>query len=660
MTRSGLIGIRWGRWALVVCASVAAGLAVVFAPILPAFVDLAVGTNRVWVPWPVRWWIPLGLTLLAGAVLQAQPGRLAGVAVARRRWDRLDRAADLVLGRFLAPAVGLAAAPMFLTWAPHYLTWPWWSDVDIFALSAQWWDAGVRPYRDTYQFDFPGPIYLAWLLGRAAGWGRTVPYQAFDAACLVALGVAMALWSRALFGSALAGLIGYLGFAVYYFGLDYTQVGQRDWFTALLAVLGLMTAQAWPGRPGRVASAAAFALALAFRPYAVLFLPALLSAVEEGARRPDEPWGRAVRPMAKWAAVAGAFVALAFAPLAACGVLDDFLRSLRHLRPGGTYSRNSVVDSLERLGDGLLDVRYLVALAACAVAARVGPARLRRASRTWAAALLGVALYRPLAPINHNYLSHPMLLTIAAAAAFGLGAVLGLTRLTPAARLLIAAVALAAAVPAVPRFCSVGRSAEAAAALARGVPPARSPLGSDGVLPCKERVGETFYNWEDYCRLLDYLRRATTPRTLVANVLRRFPFPPLNGPVGRLSPFPSPQGVTWMFWQGDGLEPEYVRGLARARDAVVVWVPDEPHLPRRRLALVRLTEAIRRDYRFEARFGLMEVWRRVPNEPPARRPGEASRRGDDGLIPRPPGRPADSPMIHRDHARGEGGSRGSS
>jgi hypothetical protein len=568
MRRSGSAGGRWRRWALVVSASVAAGLAVVFAPVLPVLFGLAGSYYQVWVPWPVRLWLPLGLAVLAGVVLQARPGRLAGVAVARRRWDRLDRAADQTLGRFLAPAVGLAAALMFLTWAPHYLTWPWWPDVDIFALAAQWWDVGVRPYRDTYQFDFPGPIYLAWLLGKAAGWGRTVPYQAFDAACLVALGVAMALWSRALFGGALAGLIGYLGFVVYYLSLDYARAGQRDWFTALFVVLGLMAAQARPGRSGRVASALAFALALAYRPYAVLFLPALLSAAEEGARRPGEPWRRAVLPMAEWVAAAAVFVALAFAPLAACGILDDFLRSLRHLRPGGLYYRNSAGSFVARLAASCLDLRYLTALAVCAGVALAGPARLRRSARTWTAALLGVALYLPLGPVYHGYLHHPILLTTAAAAAFGLGAVLGLTRLTPAARLLIAAVALAAAVPAVPRFCSVGRSAEAVAALARGVPPARSPLGSDGALPCKERVSETFYNWEDYCRLLDHLRKTTTPRTLVANVLRRSPFPPLNGPLGRLSPFPSPQGVTWMYWQGDGLEPEYVRGLAKARDAV--------------------------------------------------------------------------------------------
>jgi len=53
---------------------------------------------------------------------------------------------------------------MLAGWLPHYLTWPWWADLDTLATIAQGWDAGIRPYRDVALFNFPGQIELFWLL----------------------------------------------------------------------------------------------------------------------------------------------------------------------------------------------------------------------------------------------------------------------------------------------------------------------------------------------------------------------------------------------------------------------------------------------------------------------------------------------------------------
>ena len=121
------------------------------------------------------------------------------------------------------------------------------------------------------------------------------------------------------------------------------------------------------------------------------------------------------------------------------------------------------------------------------------------------------------------------------------------------------------------------------------------------------------YTWDDYCRLLDYLRAETGPRTRVANVVRRFPFPSVNGPTGRLSPFPAVAGLMWMRWLGPGLEDEFCRSLEGATDAVVVWVPREIDVEPN-LKLDRLLATVRRCYRREARFGSLEVWRKVPCE----------------------------------------------
>ena len=58
-------------------------------------------------------------------------------------------------------------------WIPHYLTWPWFADHDVFATLALGWEHGQLPYRDLSGNNFPGSIYLFWLLGKLFGWGRT-------------------------------------------------------------------------------------------------------------------------------------------------------------------------------------------------------------------------------------------------------------------------------------------------------------------------------------------------------------------------------------------------------------------------------------------------------------------------------------------------------
>ena len=98
--------------------------------------------------------------------------------------------------------MALLCLGLLITWIPHFLTWPSFRDADTFAIMAQSWDRGILPYRDIRSFNFPGVIYLAWILGKLFGWGRTVPLYAFDAACIVLLGMAMISWSRRRLGGA--------------------------------------------------------------------------------------------------------------------------------------------------------------------------------------------------------------------------------------------------------------------------------------------------------------------------------------------------------------------------------------------------------------------------------------------------------------------------
>src|SRR5436309_603042 len=80
---------------------------------------------------------------------------------------RVAGIAAWALGWPLTAALVAWCAALLLTWVPHYLSWPWWLDTDQFAVSALSWRAGLVPFRDQADFDFPGPIYLLYALGAA-------------------------------------------------------------------------------------------------------------------------------------------------------------------------------------------------------------------------------------------------------------------------------------------------------------------------------------------------------------------------------------------------------------------------------------------------------------------------------------------------------------
>src|SRR5262249_43320856 len=199
------------------------------------------------------------------------------------------------------------------------------------------------PYRDIRGYNFPGAIYLFWLLGKTFGWGRTWPLYAVDAAGLILLGAILVAWSRRCLGRMLPGLVSDLIFLTFYLNLGFRMVAQRDWHASLCIVLGLLALQAWPGRSARIVSALLGATALTIRPHAVLFLPALAAAVLEGTDPIDDRSttgrGQQWRRLAGWFFMLGGFTALAVSPLVIAGIAGDLLRGLRTAAYGGPYSR---------------------------------------------------------------------------------------------------------------------------------------------------------------------------------------------------------------------------------------------------------------------------------------------------------------------------------
>jgi len=534
-------------------------------------------------------------------------------AASGRGGEHIARTIDTVAGRALAGGlawvVGAACVALLATWVPHYLTWPWFRDLDTFATIAQSWDAGILPYRHIRAYNFPGQVYVLWILGKAVGWGHTAAFYAVDVGFVLALGIALITWSRRRLNGPLPGLIGYLAFLARYLSLDYSQVAQRDWQATCLIVLALLALQVWSGREGRVPSALLTAFAFAFRPHVALFLPAILSAVDENARRADESAGTTVRAFSEWSMIFLIGVVVAFAPLILAGVVPDFVSGLRVAAYSGPYSQNNPGRALgafvEELGIGwtfcLLAVGPLLAI--------FGPPRMRRLCRTWGLAMLAVLLYKPLHPVQHAYLFRPLELTSSVVVALLVAWIVASRSLARPIALAAVLVIACEVLPAVPQYCSISESLRAFKPLFHHEEPTRPPIGAHNWFDPAD-VDYPGYRWTDYRGVLSYLREKTTPHTVVANVLRRFPFPPVNAPAGRLSPFLVESGICWMWLIDEDLDAPFARALERATDSVVVWVPNEIGVERR-MKLEQVAAAVRRNYHFEARFGRIEIWRRT-------------------------------------------------
>jgi hypothetical protein len=546
-------------------------------------------------------------------------------ALLKGRLSRLDALSARLLSGPATAVAGVVSLLFLATWIPHYLTWPWWADIDQFAVSAQSWSVGILPYRDQVDFDFPGPIYLHFVLGKIFGWGATVAFHAVDAGFVVILGVALAAWSRRLFGLALPGLVSFLTFLVMYLDFDFSLVAQRDWHAPLLVVLGLFALEVWPGRWGRVVSALALGLALAVRPHEILFLPAFAAAVDEGVRHAGEPWKKTIRPLVEWSLFLAGSVLLAFSPLIVAGTLDELWRALTSAREG-PYNVNTWFWFTDRLEIYFHERGTIGVLAAVVLLAVAGPAALRGPARTWALALLGAFFYKPISLWPHRYLDQPIALVWAINLALLVAWLMSTPRLMASLRLAAVAWMLACCVTGIPRFCDPARSLQAIGPLVRGEEPVAEPPGCLKQFASAQWPSDR-YRWEDYRAVLVYLRRSTPPQMRVANLLWNVPYPAVNGPTGHLTPFPAAGGYIHLWMVDPSLIDEYVAILTQSKDLLVVWSPGKknPFFP-------KLDGAVRAAYRPLARFGAIEVWHHkssgepgvnIPDSPPLAMAGPA-------------------------------------
>lgn len=508
-----------------------------------------------------------------------------------------DRFSAWMLSGPMTRVLAIILLFQLFSWLPHYLTWPYWADHDVFANAARAWSQGKLPYQGTLGNNFPGTIYLFLGLGTLFGWGRPWVWQAFDAGLILTFGLVLILWSRRRFGGALPGVSGFLVLTSYLFGLDYCHAGQRDWQGPALACLAILLAQGWPGFASRVGAGVLAAAAFAIRPQTLLFWPGLFLAVD-----PSES-GRRGRNFLETAGALGLGLIAAFAPLALAGVLDDCLRSVSLTAYGGTYNQVTPAKILKGWFLQLAGLRWLALLSVLVLLARPYASRATRTALPWLWVFVGVSLYKPLSPVAHSYLNIPLEVVGAVVSAVVVGLVVNGQGVQPAFRLAGVLLVLGLGGSTIrPDFCVAGPTVRALAGWARGTVPVGTPPGyRRGTV-----ATSAYYPWSDYQAMLAYLRARTSPTTGVANVLKGDPA--VLGMVDRPSALPA-ESLAWLRMVRPGDEGRFAEALRGAGDSVVVWSPGEvgPH-PAFRVVL--LTEVIEELYEPEARFGVIEVWRR--------------------------------------------------
>ncbi len=467
-----------------------------------------------------------------------------------------DRAAAWWLRGPLTFALLTLAVVQVVAWLPQYLTWPWWADHDVFATMALGWSQGLMPYRDLVGNNFPGSIYLFWLVGTVFGWGKTAPFYAMDALLLLLMLEGFLFWSRRRFGSRLPGAIGVLAVLGYVLSLDYTQAAQRDSQAPMLSILAILAAETGGVVFGPILAGLLAAAGWSIRPQTVLLWPALALALAQTAAQHSEP--AQVRKAIALAWLRGGLslvigLALTLAPLAYAGVLDDFLRGLRESALGESYNRISPTSFLIEMFRQL-SMRDLVTVGASLLLIGQAPAPIRRSALVWLVALGGVLLYRPLSPFPHAYLNHPRMLVSALNLAVLAAMVREAGSLTPSVRLATLLVVLAIGAELRPTFASPVDSARALPRVLAGKDTWTRPIG---YRQNHSVMLSALYEWRDYRYTVAYLRDHTGPETRIANALGGVPA--LCGPTARLPVFPA-ESVAWLAVRPDAT-PAFVRSL---------------------------------------------------------------------------------------------------
>jgi hypothetical protein len=163
-----------GRIARIIIIGLVGTIGVVVLLLVPDLFRLIHGLMPYWLR---LWWVEVSTFILLVvyftirwfAETEARAGRVA--TLARLALQRVDFVVEWAWSGGLGLTVSLLCIVFLIGWVPHYLTWPFSRDEDTFAVLAMSWSRGILPYRDIKAYNFPGEIYVLWVLGKLFGWG---------------------------------------------------------------------------------------------------------------------------------------------------------------------------------------------------------------------------------------------------------------------------------------------------------------------------------------------------------------------------------------------------------------------------------------------------------------------------------------------------------
>ncbi len=503
--------------------------------------------------------------------------------------------------------LSIIIALWFLLWAPHYLYWPWWMDLEHFSVSAHAWDQGIKPYRDLIDFNFPGPIYIMWMIGKLFGWNHPMAANFLDIMVCIVLFCLTIRWSKRVFDSSTAGLIGCILMARYYMSLDASRVMQREWYVIALGIGMLMITQMTTHRYKYLFSGFVLAVALVIRPYAILLLPAVIVSVV------IEYWGQRLKTeiALKQIVLSGLVSSLIlWSPLVFHGIADDFFReTFRELMYGNydpqgreafhwtVYNQIATKVIFSALCTVVLTL-YLL---------RNDPCKLGLVL-PWVVMFVSMVFYKPLCPVMHAYTEIPLEMVAGLMLGIFWGVFENFQGVSSRFKVSLIGFWTWFFLPAFPDMLSVSSSREALVSMVSSTGLEKSPPGWAGHLKDRNKIPKVYF-WQDYQSALEFIREETSSEVRVVNFIRKQPFPTFNGPTGRLSLWPCAEGIQWLRWVHPELELEYANSLQSQVPSIVIW-NDREEMSNVAIKYPLIDRLIRREYEPLARFGQIDIWKR--------------------------------------------------
>ena len=547
--------------------------------------------------------LPLLFFLLAAFLWQRN-----GSALPREIALKADGMAQSLIQHVLPLALLGVSIVWIAGWLPHYLTWPWWMDVEHFALSALMWENGTKPYKDLFDFNFPGPIYFFWFMGKLTGWGRPLPINLIDALLVVSCGPILTFWSRRKLNSVIPGLLGFLLILRYYTSLDYSKVMQRDWHVVYIYLLTIVILQTSNYSRRYLLAGLLFALALSIRPYSVLFFPGVLTVIyfDAGMQKQRK------RHLAEFILSSVLCSIIAFVPLMTSGIFDDFVASFLNELRHGKYTpenRRSVLTHMYLQ----TNTKIIFSAIAGVVLSLITIYKNQKKNEIgifmpWAVSCLTFLFYKPLCPVRHAYTEIPMELVACTCCGISFHYMRQVKWIRPSTLLAFLVLWFISYFPGMPTYFHLKASGESLQAIANHQMPAKAPPG------CKTLLGNCddpnmVYCWQDYTRVIRYIREELKPEVKVANFLRARPYPTINSPTGRQTIWPCGEGLLWLNSVNQFLEPHYIRTLEKNEPVVIIW-RDEGVKFATKNTYEQIEYRVR--YYFEPfeSFGSISIWKR--------------------------------------------------